>query len=73
MDVSTSGYILVERDTWNNFDDAVEAAEGLIKEWNYYLSGEVYGFIIEKPNKTYTFDEKDFIKISQTRSIDRRN
>lgn len=70
-DVSTTGYILVERETWNNFDDAVEAAEGLIKEWNYCLSGEVYGFIIEKPNKTYTFDEKDFIKISQTRSIDR--
>ena len=62
-DVSTSGYILVERETWNNFDDAVEAAEGLIKEWNYYLSGEVYGFIIEKPNTIYSITKEKFDKL----------
>jgi hypothetical protein len=62
-DVSTSGYILVEKETWNNFDDAVKAAEGLIKEWNYYLSGEVYGFIIEKPKTIYSISKEKFDKL----------
>lgn len=62
-DVSTSGYILVERDTWNNFDEAIEAAEGLIKEWNQYLSGEVYGYIIEKPDIIYSITKKKFDRL----------
>ena len=64
-DVSTTGYILVNKEDWTEVEDAYKAAESLVEEWNQYLSGEVYGFIIEKPEKIYTFNEKDFIPISK--------
>lgn len=59
-DVSTTGYILANKDSWNTIEDATKAAESLIEEWNQYLSGEVYGFIIEKPNTRYILDKSDF-------------
>ena len=59
-DVSTTGYVLVEKECWKEVEDAYKAAESLVEEWNQYLSGEVYGFIIEKPNTKYILDKSDF-------------
>lgn len=44
-DVSFKGFALVKRmkHQWSE-DKAYNLAEGLIKTWNMYLSGEVYGF-----------------------------
>ena len=72
-DSSVSGYILVKKQLIEEYpninseqdkkDQAVELAEGLIKTWNQYLSGEVYGFIIEKPSTYYTITKEDLDKI----------
>ena len=67
-DSSVSGYILVSRTTQIATDDytsvpedkAKEYAEGLIETWNTYLSGDVWGFIVEKPNTTYSISKEDF-------------
>jgi len=46
-DVSLLGLVLVERNEyWDTIGKAKEAARELIKEWNYSLSGEVYGYKI---------------------------
>ena len=47
--VSFKGFALVKRarGAWWNENKAYEAAEGLIKTWNQYLSGEVYGYTSE--------------------------
>jgi hypothetical protein len=47
-DVSSTGYALVKREKgcWNR-DKAYKLAELLIKEWNQYLSGDVYGYCSE--------------------------
>lgn len=59
-DVSTTGYILASKESWTEVEDAYKAAESLVEEWNQYLSGEVYGFIIEKPNTTYSISKDKF-------------
>ena len=41
-------------------DKAKEYAEGLMETWNQYLSGDVWGFIVEKPNTTYSISKEDF-------------
>lgn len=45
-DTSFKGFALVKKQkgTYNRETSAREAAEGLIKTWNIYLSGEVYGY-----------------------------
>ena len=62
-DVSTTGYILASKEDWTEVEDAYKAAESLVEEWNQYLSGEVYGFIIEKPLETYTITKENLDKI----------
>ena len=41
-------------------DKAKEYAEGLMETWNQYLSGDVWGFIVEKPNTTYSISKERF-------------
>lgn len=66
-DSSVSGYVLVKKT--NGYLQGTELvteymakarAEGLLELWNQYLSGEVYGFIIEKPNIVYSITKKKF-------------
>jgi len=59
-DSSVSGYILAYKEEFKDLETAKTAAEGLIKTWNQYLSGEIYGFIIEKPNTIYSTSKEEF-------------
>lgn len=82
-DVSTTGYVLVKKDLAYNIeqlddeqlkeDKAKECAKSLIKTWNQYLSGDVWGFQVMKQIKTYTITEEDlaglFINRTPTLSI----
>jgi hypothetical protein len=46
FDTSFKGFVLVDKtkpEMWA-MDDAFKVAESVIKEWNMYLSGEVYGY-----------------------------
>jgi hypothetical protein len=43
-DTSFRGFALVSETDWPQRDKAFIAAQSLIKEWNQYLSGEVYGY-----------------------------
>lgn len=47
-DSSTLGLVFVSRKEWPKYADAEGAAESLVKEWNDVLSGNVYGYVIEK-------------------------
>lgn len=46
FDTSFKGFALIKKQkgTYNRETSAREAAEGLIKSWNTYLSGDVYGY-----------------------------
>ena len=46
-DVSQLGLVFVSKKEWRIRKKARKAALGLIKEWNDYLSGNVYGYMIE--------------------------
>lgn len=46
-DVSQLGFIFVAKKVWRLSKSARKAAEALIEEWNQYLSGDVWGYIIE--------------------------
>lgn len=48
-DVSHVGAVLVEKKDWKTEKKRRAAAESLVKEWNYHLSGEVYGYVVETP------------------------
>ena len=45
-DVSQLGYVFASKAEWSTREDARKAALSLIKEWNMYLSGDVYGYVI---------------------------
>ena len=58
-DTSHVGAVLVSKEEWPEEEKAVEAAEGLVKTWNQYLSGDVYGIITEiydKEKKQIDYD-----------------
>ena len=46
-DVSQLGLVFVSKKETKSRKRAKELAEGLIKDWNDYLSGNVYGYMIE--------------------------
>ena len=69
-DSSVSGYILASKEEFEGLETAKIVAEGLIETWNQYLSGDVWGFIIEKPNEYYTISKK---KISSILTADDYN
>lgn len=70
FDSSVSGYILIKKSYVLKFpnivsdrdkaDKAYELANELIETWNQYLSGEVYGYVIEKPNIMYSIEKSLF-------------
>lgn len=45
-DVSQLGLVFVEKKQWKTITKADKAALSLIGEWNDYLSGNVYGYVI---------------------------
>jgi hypothetical protein len=51
-DVSQLGMVFVSRKEWPDEKKAREAALSLIREWNDYLSGNVYGYRIEDAGGT---------------------
>ena len=59
FDSSVSGYVLVRKVVFSE-EDSIKAAESLISDWNMYLRGEVYGYIIEKPKTVYSITKEDF-------------
>jgi hypothetical protein len=50
-DVSTCGVVLIAKEEWKRKDKAFKFAQGMIETWNQYLSGEVYGIVVERFNK----------------------
>ena len=46
-DVSQLGFVFVSKKNWRLNKSARKAALGLIASWNQYLSGDVWGYIIE--------------------------
>lgn len=46
-DVSQVGYVFAAKKEWRLNKSARKAAECKINEWNQYLSGDVWGYIIE--------------------------
>ena len=59
-DSSVSGYVLASKEEFKDLETATNAAEGLIETWNQYLYGDVYGYIIEEPNTTYSISKAGF-------------
>jgi hypothetical protein len=60
-DTSHVGMVLVAKSEWTEEADAEKAAHGLVETWNQYLSGDVYGVIVEVMDETGApiDDEKD--------------
>lgn len=50
-DTSHVGAVLIAKSEWETEEAARKYAEGMIKEWNFYLSGDVWGIVKE------TYDE----------------
>lgn len=62
-DTSTTGFILVTKTECDNEEEALRLAEGLIIDWNQYLSGEVYKFEVIKQLKYQKhYIDEDFPK-----------
>lgn len=52
-DVSFSGFILVNRKEYWSKEKAFERAQSEIEDWNYILSGQVFGYEIEDQNGNF--------------------
>lgn len=46
-DVSQLGAVFVEKKQWRKVESARKAARSLIETWNQYLSGDVWGYVVE--------------------------
>ena len=62
-DSSVTGYILASKEEFKNLETATNAAEELIKTWNQYLSGDVWGYIIKKSNIVYSISKEKFDRL----------
>ena len=49
-DVSQLGFVFVAKKEWRLRKSARKAAESKVEEWNQYLSGDVWGYVIEDEN-----------------------
>ena len=47
-DTSFKGFVLASVKDWPEKDKAIEVGKSLIKEWNLYLQGSIYGYRIYK-------------------------
>ena len=64
FDSSVTGFILVARAIIDDDSDQAQlCAEGLIENWNSYLSGDVYGFVIYENNPIYTISKNKFKRL----------
>lgn len=61
-DTSMSGFLLVKKEEVASFEVAEINAESLIETWNDYLSGDVWGFIVEEPTTIYSIEKTLFDK-----------
>lgn len=52
-DVSQLGVVFAAKSEWRLSRKAREAALSLVKEWNQYLSGDVWGYVVEDENGTH--------------------
>lgn len=46
-DTGLRGFVLVKKSTWWKYKGAREIALSVIKEWNIFLRGDVYGYMIK--------------------------
>lgn len=60
-DVSQLGLVFVSKKETKSKVKARKLALGLIQEWNYNLSGEVYGFVITKEEECVTCEHVNVI------------
>jgi len=60
-DTSHVGAIFASKKEWDNREKALSAAECLLKEWNHYLSGEVYCCVREKLDEEKVMDDYDIV------------
>lgn len=58
-DVSQLGCVFVSKKYWRTKKSARKAAIGLIEYWNQYLSGDVYGCVVEYFDKDKKFKDID--------------
>jgi hypothetical protein len=47
-DAAQIGFVVAGREEFSDEDKARECCAGLVETWNQYLSGQVYGFIVER-------------------------
>lgn len=52
-DVSQLGVVFASKEEWPKKAEARKCAEGLIDEWNKYLGGDVYGYVIKSAKGEY--------------------
>jgi hypothetical protein len=69
-DVSFKGFALVKRQKGWTYTEkkAYKVAETIVSEWNQYLSGDVYGFVIEDHNGEHLDSCWGFYGIDYVRS-----
>ena len=60
-DVSHVGLALASKKEFKSKKAAEKAVRGLIDEWNQYLSGDVYGVVVEKYNKEKKLVDNDHV------------
>lgn len=44
------GFVFAEKSSWSDEDKARESAQSYVEVWNQYISGDVWGFVIEDPD-----------------------
>lgn len=60
-DTSHVGLVLVSKEEWPEEEAAKKAAQGLVEYWNQYLTGDVYGCVVEKFNNAKEPVEHDAV------------
>ncbi len=61
-DSSITGFVLIKKEDTTE-EQAKEYAERLIETWNQYLSGEVYGYVVEEANVYYQISKQDLTEV----------
>ena len=61
-DSSVTGFVLIKKEDTTE-EQAKEYAERLIETWNQYLSGEVYGYVVEEANVYYQISKQDLTEV----------
>lgn len=76
-DVCHCGLVLLAREEWADEAAARKYAEAKIQEWNYYLSGQVYGYVVEDQDGEHIdscwgfigeYDDDEYSALTEARS-----